>query len=91
MRLVPFLDEKLNQKGLSDMTIENPMVIDNLWRKKEQEVVAECGGCKEDIFAGEDVYEFTSEAGETVLLHQSLECCREYISEMSRCLVAGEK
>jgi hypothetical protein len=102
MRLVPFmedkiipfsLEERIIKRELRDMNIENPMVIDSLWRGKEQEpkVISECVGCKDDIFAGQDVYEFTNEAGETVLIHDNLECCREYISDMSRCLVAGEK
>jgi hypothetical protein len=93
MRLVPFMEERVIQRELRDMNIENSMVVDSLWKEKEQEqkVISECAGCENEIFAGEDVYEFTSEAGETVLIHQNLECCRHYISEQSRCLVAGEK
>jgi hypothetical protein len=93
MRLVPFMEERIIQRELRDRNIENSMVVDSLWKEKEQEqkVISECAGCENDIFAGEDVYEFTSEAGENVLIHQNLECCRHYISEQSRCLVAGEK
>jgi hypothetical protein len=69
--------------------IENPMVIDSLWKEKEPKVIDECAGCQEDIYLGEDVYEF-EDFGEIVLIHQKSECCMKYVSEMSFCKVAGE-
>ncbi|WP_284037429.1 hypothetical protein [Neobacillus sp. 114] len=80
--------------------IENPMVIDSLWRHREKEpqVFGECAGCKEDIIAGDDYYEFVSVEiaegqahRETILVHQSPECCQQYVGEMSFCRTAGEK
>jgi hypothetical protein len=72
--------------------IENPMVIDSLWRdqEKEPEVIDECLGCQEEIVAGEDVYKFVSVTGETVRVHQNVECCQQYIAAMAVCEVAGE-
>jgi hypothetical protein len=72
--------------------LENPMVVDSLWRHREQEpkVVAECPGCQEDITEGEEVLEFTDVDGETVLVHQDLECTYQYVAGMARCKVAGE-
>jgi hypothetical protein len=66
--------------------IENPMVIDRLWRNQEWQppVVGECAGCEEDITANECYYEF-QEGKETVLVHQESECCRNYVSNMSIC------
>lgn len=67
--------------------VENPMVIDSLWRHLEQEpkVVGECEGCHEDILEGDDVYDF--DGG---LVHQDSECCMQYVANMSVCKVAGE-
>lgn len=73
--------------------IENSMVIDKHWRHLEQpepKAIDECLGCLEDIYAGEDVYEFTSLTGETVLVHQNAECCQQYVGAISYCKVAGE-
>ncbi|WP_419882762.1 hypothetical protein ACN6MY_03570 [Peribacillus sp. B-H-3] len=69
--------------------VENPMVLDVLWSKDPQ-VFGECLGCHEDIYAGEELYEFEDGQGETVYVHQKLECCRDYIAEMSVCETAGE-
>jgi hypothetical protein len=72
--------------------IENPMVIDSLWRdqEKEPEVIDECVGCLEDIVAGEEAYKFVSVTGEIVRVHQNQECCQQYIAAMAVCEVAGE-
>ncbi|MDR7237169.1 hypothetical protein [Neobacillus drentensis] len=72
--------------------IENPMVIDSLWRdrEKEPEVIDECLGCLEDIVAGEDVYKFVSVTGETVRVHQNSECCQQYIGALAVCEIAGD-
>jgi hypothetical protein len=72
--------------------IENPMVIDKLWKEKEQEpkVIGDWAGCQEDILSGKDVYEF-DDYGEIVLIHQKSECCQHYVAEMSVCRIAGEE
>jgi hypothetical protein len=70
--------------------IENPMVIDRIWRKKELKVIDECAGCWEDIYEGEDVYEFVNTFGEKALIHQKDECCLQYIAGLSTCKIAGE-
>jgi hypothetical protein len=77
-------------RGIGD--IENAMVKDSLWKEREQKpkVINECLGCMEDIYEGEDVYEFTSLTGETVLVHQNAECCQQYVGAISFCKVAGE-
>jgi hypothetical protein len=66
--------------------IENPMVIDRLWRHHEQEpkVIGECAGCWGDITANEHWYEF-QEGKEVVLVHQESECCKQYVAEKSIC------
>lgn len=71
--------------------IENPMVIDRLWRFHEEEpkVAGECPGCEKDITYGEDILEFEF-AGETVLLHQDSECAYQFVAAMAMCKVAGE-
>jgi hypothetical protein len=75
--------------------VENKMIVDSQWRDLERtpKIVGECEGCGEAIFAGEDVYEVNLLNGikkETHLLHQTSECCRQYVSEMAYCRVAGE-
>lgn len=69
------------------LDIENPMVIDSHWRHLEREpkVIGECAGCHEDIYEGEDIYDFDSG-----LVHQDSECCQQYVAEMSVCKLAGE-
>jgi hypothetical protein len=65
--------------------IENPMVIDSLWRHLEDHrtVIGECAGCEEDIYSNEQWYEVGNEEG--TIVHQSDDCCRQYIAEMSFC------
>lgn len=72
--------------------IENPMVVDSKWRELEKhpQVIDECPGCFEDIVVGEDVYEF-HDFGETILIHQDAECCRNFIAELSICKIAEKK
>jgi len=72
--------------------VENPMVIDSLWRDFEQEpdVIGECAGCEEDIHEGEDVLEFMDVDGETVMVHQNSDCTYQYVSDIAVCKVAGE-
>lgn len=73
--------------------LENPMVVDSLWRHREQpepKAIAECSGCEEEILEGETVLEFTDVDGETILVHQELDCCYQYVAGMARCKVAGE-
>ncbi|MEK4150023.1 hypothetical protein NST02_23555 [Robertmurraya sp. FSL W8-0741] len=67
--------------------IENPMVVDHLWRHLERtpKVVGTCEGCGEEILVGEDVYDFDGE-----LVHQQSSCCMEFIANKSLCKVAGE-
>ena len=59
------------------MSLENPMVIDSLWKEfeKEPKVVAYCDGCGEEIYEGQDIYVL-----DDVMLHQESACCEEYIS-----------
>jgi hypothetical protein len=92
MRLIPFIEERIPFKEVKTMNVENPMVIDSLWREREKKpkVIDECVGCMEDIFEGEDVYEFTSITGQTVMVHQKSGCCQHYVSDISNCKVAGE-
>jgi hypothetical protein len=92
MRLVPFIEDRLPLKEVRTMDIENPMTIDSLWKEKEKEpkVIDECVGCMEDIYEGEDVYEFTSITGQTVMVHQKPGCCQYYVADISNCKVAGE-
>lgn len=72
--------------------IENPMVVDRLWRHLEQEpkIVGECAGCQGDIAEGEDILEFVGFDGETTLVHQDNECAYQYLAEAAFCKVAGE-
>lgn len=72
--------------------LENPMVIDSLWRdrEKEPEVIDECVGCQEDIYKGEAAYKFASITGQTVMVHQNAECCQQFIADISICEIAGE-
>ena len=65
--------------------VENPMVMEGLRESNEPKVVGECEGCCEDIYEGEDVYDF--DGG---LVHQDSECCGQYIANISYCKVAGE-
>lgn len=67
--------------------VENPMVIDSIWRKHECEpkVIGECAGCQEDIYEGQYIYDFDGE-----LVHQNPECCMNYVANMSVCKIAGE-
>jgi hypothetical protein len=71
------------------MNIENPMVVDSLWsqREKESKVVGECAGCQEDITADQDWYEVagTTSNGDQIIVHQSDDCCRQYVADMSYC------
>jgi hypothetical protein len=72
--------------------LENPMVIDSLWRHREQEpkVICECVGCGEDIVEGDDVLVFDDVLGDKVMIHQDSECTYQYVSGMGYCEVAGE-
>ncbi|WP_052343610.1 hypothetical protein [Bacillus massiliigorillae] len=67
--------------------LENPMVIDRLWERfeKEPEVIGECAGCGEEIYAGQDIYDCEGE-----LVHQDEECCMQFVGNKSWCKVAGE-
>jgi hypothetical protein len=70
--------------------IENPMILDSHWRHQEQpepKVIGECAGCQEDIAANQDWYEMVQVTtnGEQVLVHQSDDCCRQYVADMSYC------
>jgi hypothetical protein len=65
------------------MCLENPMVVDSRWRHLEDNrtAIGECAGCEEDIYANEDWYETPN----GTIIHQSDDCCRQYIAEMSLC------
>lgn len=67
--------------------IENPMVIDSLWEHTERlpEVIGECEGCHEDIYEGDDIYDFDGD-----YVHQDSDCCKQYVAGISLCKVAGE-
>lgn len=72
--------------------IENPMVVDSHWRQqeKQQKVVGECAGCQEDIYEGEGIYAFQMSFYSKVYIHQTSECCMQYVANMSICKVAEE-
>ena len=74
------------------MGIENPMVIDSLWRdfEKEPEIICECKGCGEEIYEGEDILEVDGPDGEKVYLHQDNSCTYEYVESFSVRKTAGE-
>jgi hypothetical protein len=70
------------------MSVENPLVIDSLWREFEEEqegreVITYCDGCGEEIYEGEDVYIF-----DDVVLHQDSICCEKYISNTGHLAIA---
>jgi hypothetical protein len=76
--------------------IENPMVIDSLWRDQEKnwEVHGECAGCEGDIFHGDEYFELEALNGkkvEKMMVHQNADCCMSYVHEMSFSRIAGEK
>lgn len=65
------------------MSIENPMVIDSLWRR-EPKVIGECDGCGQSIYSFEDYYDMQDQE-ETVLVHQNSECCFQFVADRSVC------
>lgn len=68
--------------------IENPMVVDSLWKdKKDLRVVGLCAGCQDEICEGEDIYEY-DDYGEIIFIHQKPSCCMDYVAEMSVCKTA---
>jgi hypothetical protein len=71
--------------------IENPMVIDSLWKEqeKEPEIIGTCSGCEEDILVCDDYYHFLMGVVKIVLVHQKDECCRQYIAGASVGVSAG--
>jgi hypothetical protein len=85
-------EEKRNEvSSLKD--VENPMILDKLWKEKEQgpKVIGECSGCEEDIYEGEDIYAFQMSFYSKVLIHQNSECCLQYVANMSVCKIAGQE
>lgn len=65
------------------MSIENSMVIDSLWRR-EPKVIGECDGCGQSIYSFEDYYDMQDQE-ETVLVHQTSECCFQFVADRSVC------
>lgn len=67
--------------------LENPMFLDSQWRhlEKELKVVDYCQGCSEEIYEGQDIYEFAEGS-----VHNDSECCKQYIGSISLIKVAGE-
>jgi hypothetical protein len=65
--------------------IENPMVIDRHWKHhgKESQVVGECAGCEEDIYAHEQWMEMELH-GHSYQMHQDTDCCYQWVSGISR-------
>jgi len=57
----------------------------NGYANPEPVIVGVCEGCGQDIYEGEDVYDFSEG-----MIHQKASCCMEYVSGMSRYVVAGE-
>jgi len=49
----------------------------------EPEVVGICEGCGEDIYEGDDIYDFNG-----AMIHQVSMCCMEYISNSAISTVA---
>lgn len=72
--------------------IENPMVVDRLWRHREQarKAICECAGCGGDIFEGDEVLELTDVHGEVIMLHQNAECAYQFVASDAYHKVAGE-
>jgi extradiol dioxygenase family protein len=72
--------------------IENPTVLDSLWRhneQPEQKVIGECAGCEEDILSTNDWLELDFK-GENYLLHQDPECTYQFVAGMSICRCGEE-
>jgi hypothetical protein len=67
------------------VVIENSMVIDSLWRHQEPKEIAECPGCGEMIYAGQEVLDLNGE-----YIHRDIECTYQYVAGMSVSKVAGE-
>ena len=68
--------------------IENPMVLDANWRHLEHpepKVIDQCAGCQEEIYEGQDIFEFAEGS-----VHDNSECCKQYVGSISICKVAGE-
>lgn len=72
--------------------IENPMVVDRLWRHFEEEpkVFSVCAGCEDEIYMGEDILEFENDIGDTVYLHAEDRCAYQYVARQSVRKAAGE-
>ena len=73
--------------------IENPMVIDRLWKHQEQEpktIGYHCEGCGAEIMEGQEILELTNSDGETIMLHLNAECCFQFIASDAYHKVAGE-
>lgn len=83
----------VNFRERSESMIENPMVIDRLWKHQEQEpktIGYHCEGCSCPIIKGEPILELTNNAGEKILLHQDSDCTYQYVAGMAYHKVAGE-
>lgn len=62
------------------------MVLDRLWRHREQQpaaIVGECAGCEEDITTQEDYYSFTLGDKNNVLIHRNDDCCAKFVEANS--------
>lgn len=53
-------------------------------QEKEPEVIAECDGCMEEIFEGEEVIEFCGS-----LIHDKEECCMLFMRDIGLQKIAG--
>ena len=74
------------KKVSSLIEVENPMVIDSLWKDKEKEpkVIGECSGCQEDIYSTDYWYEY-QDGDEDIIVHQKADCCWQFVSARSVC------
>jgi hypothetical protein len=62
------------------MDIENPMVLDILWKKRIPRLIGECAGCYGDIYDDEQAFEMQTEFG-TALIHNDSTCCHQFVIE----------
>ena len=68
------------------MGLEHPAIARTIrtgYPEPEPEVVGICEGCGEDIYEGDDIYDFNG-----AMIHQDSGCCEEYISNAAISIIA---
>ena len=81
-----YVNQELDYKEriMEHFEVENP-IIDDVNPIVDGETIGECEGCHEEIYVGEDIYDLGD-----MIVHSKSECCRDYISHIAVCRVAGE-